>query len=123
MNQAMALWGTVIRKLWNWECAFRDETCDGPLEAHHMISRSVRYYSLDPRCGILVCRTHHSIGSKTFFGLLRKKYRNVAQWLSKHRWSIHFETVDPKKRIAQLSEIEKLIDQYGYKQIRKNLWS
>jgi len=56
-RKADAAWGAYIHARYN-RCAV-GAGCSGHLEAHHLISRSVRATRHDPENGILLCALHH----------------------------------------------------------------
>ncbi len=58
--KADALWGEYIHLKWPG-CAMRDPAspCSGKLEAHHLVSRSVRAIRHDPSNGVRLCSLHH----------------------------------------------------------------
>jgi len=70
--------------------------CDGPLEAHHLISRSHKATRNAVEGGVLLCARHHRLSNKlsphgaprAFREWLKINRPEQAEWVAAHRWKI-----------------------------------
>ena len=58
LRAADGLWGLLVHALGKHRCAV-GIGCEGPLEAHHLVTKGVTHHRHDPANGILLCRAHH----------------------------------------------------------------
>lgn len=116
----MRLWGAVVRELWEYKCAFPG--CkEGPLEAHHLISRRYKLWRHDPRNGVLLCRRHHEMGSKRIIHWLERYHPVVTMWYwpAKRRLCKLADTMASRE---QLEEVRLLISRFGATKTRSMLY-
>ena len=100
MRKCDALWSKAVHKKWGERCAVEvlgatHTRCSGPLQAHHIITRSVRHLRHDMRNGLLLCVWHHKFspyfsahgGPASFFGWLERAYPAVGD-LKREQWEM-----------------------------------
>ena len=62
-NKAMALWGELAHAMYDRCYAWMTGECSGPLQAHHLISRSRATTRHDPKNICMACSKHHTFSS------------------------------------------------------------
>jgi hypothetical protein len=89
-RKADLFWGKRIHA--SGKCAV-GVGCSGPLEAHHLIRRSVKTTRHALENGILLCAFHHRYSDfsphaapKAFNDWLKKKMPDRWDWIQKHKW-------------------------------------
>lgn len=68
--------------------------CEGWIEAHHLVKRSVKSVQHDPANGILLCSRHHRLSNKLsahgapkeFRAWLEKNHPEKYAYMCAHKW-------------------------------------
>jgi hypothetical protein len=99
MRKADATWGAAIHAA--GRCAV-GVGCSGPLEAHHLIRRSVKATRHAVENGILLCAFHHRYakfsphaGPKAFGQWLEKNMPDRWAWMQEHKHERHKNEITP----------------------------
>lgn len=113
LKKADAAWGEAVHRRES-RCLI-GEGCSGPLEAHHLISRSVRATRHDPANGICLCSLHHKWsprlsphgGPAGFFAWLQEYRPELWEYVRQHRHDISSGKHDYKAAFEALSNFPR----------------
>lgn len=95
-KKACLLWYEYIHRKFHDRCAMQGiGTCDGPLEAHHIVTKSVRSLRNDSHNGILLCNYHHQHHAMA----PHKSNSAFLMWLAQTHPILH-EAIDRRWRIS-----------------------
>jgi hypothetical protein len=91
LSKADSAWGQHVHSRYS-RCAVNDH-CAGNLEAHHLLSRSIRATRHDPENGVILCSLHHKYSPHLsphaaplqFAEWLRVNLPEKYEWVMAHR--------------------------------------
>lgn len=97
LSIADRLWGEYIHRQYDNKCALCNRTArTDKMEAHHLVTRSVRSLRHDPFNGIILCTLHHKYSTAFsphmaplgFAMKLEELYPEKWKWVREHQWTV-----------------------------------
>jgi len=110
LKKADSIWRECIHLKYVHCCAVNNDKCSGPLNAHHLISRSHRLTRHDLMNGILLCYTHHlrSTECSPHGGPIGFNVFMETRFPIQHCWSKENRFRDPTEKPNYMEAVEHL---------------
>jgi len=97
-NKSMALWRELVVWKWGGKCAVNNfvSKCAGPLQAHHLITRSVKHLQHSVENGVCLCAKHHIFCHKlsahgapmAFSQWFHDAFPERWEWVDQNKWTV-----------------------------------
>jgi len=110
LKKSDAAWGALIHSIFG-TCAVNNRGCQGRLEAHHLINRSIKATRHSRENGIILCSLHHKFSRYLsphkapleFAEWLQNKYPEKWSWVQEHKNDWKTATLDYKVAYENLT--------------------